>query len=279
MSVLLEDRLWSSLDDLRYQPTLKRVRVEVGGAPVAATDHAVLIWEPRRVVPSYAVPAGDVVAAMHPAATAAPAVAPRSLAFRDDGPPLLDPSVPFRTHTASGAELDVVVAGATVPGGAFRLDVADPALADLVVLDFEGFDWFEEDEPIVGHPRDPFHRIDVRQSSRAVRLEHRGTVLAASTRSRMLFEGVFPLVRYYLPVEDVVVALRPGALRTVCAYKGAASHWTAIVGDEVLSDIAWSYPEPLEDALRVRSMISFYQEHLDLFVDDQPVARVRTPWS
>jgi uncharacterized protein (DUF427 family) len=275
----MEHRLWSSLDDLRYQPTLKRVRVEVDGAPVAATDHAVLIWEPQRVVPSYAVPAADVLAALRPATTAAPAVAPRSLAFGDGGPPLLDPSVPFRTHTASGAELDVVVAGVTVPGAAFRLDVPEPALGDLVVLDFEPFDWFEEDEPIVGHPRDPLHRIDVRRSSRAVRLEHHGTVLAASTRSCMLFEGVFPLVRFYLPVDDVAVPLRPGAAQTVCAYKGVATHWTATVGDEVLHDIAWSYPEPLEDALRVRSMIAFYQEHLDLFVDDQPVARVRTPWS
>src|SRR5690349_2484713 len=141
MSVLMEDRLWSSLGDLRYQPTLKRVRVEVGGAPVAVTDHAVLIWEPRRVVASYAVPSGDVSAELRPAGTAAAPVEPRRLAFGDGGPPLLDPSVPFRTHTATGTELDVVVAGVTLPGAAFRLDATDPDLADLVVLDFDAFDW------------------------------------------------------------------------------------------------------------------------------------------
>ena len=96
------------------------------------------------------------------------------------------------------------------------------------MLDFDAFDWWEEDEPIVGHPRDPFHRIDVRQSSRRVRLEHEGVVLADSDRGRWLFEGTFPMVRYYLPPSDVRVELRPSDLHTTCAYKGHATHYTAV---------------------------------------------------
>ena len=79
--------------------------------------------------------------------------------------------------------------------------------------------------------------------------------------------------------EDVAVPLQPGSLRTVCAYKGAATHWTATLDDGVLADIAWSYPDPLEDAERVRSLVAFYQERLDVFVDGRPLRRVRTPWS
>ena len=78
--------------------------------------------------------------------------------------------MPFAVHTAEGEPLRSPAADRT--GAGFRLD--DPDLADYVILDFDGFDWLEEDEPIVGHPRDPFHRIDVRRSSRRVRIEHEG---------------------------------------------------------------------------------------------------------
>jgi uncharacterized protein (DUF427 family) len=278
MSVLMESRLWSVLDELRYQPVLKRVRAAAGGAPVLDSERAVLVWEPKRVVPSYAVPAADVRASLHPPTEAAPPVDVPSLRF-GDGPPVLDPSVPFAVHSAPGEDLDVDAAGHHVAHGAFRLAVEDPALADHVVFDFDGFDWLEEDEPVVSHPRDPFHRIDVLSSARTVRIEHHGTVLAESNRCQMLFEGTFPMPRYYLPRDDVAVALQPGTLHTVCAYKGAATHWSAVAGDERLADIAWSYEDPLDDAVRVRSMIAFYQERLDVFVDGAPVGRVRTPWS
>ena len=147
------------------------------------------------------------------------------------------------------------------------------------MLDFDAFDWWEEDEPIVGHPRDPFHRIDVRQSSRRVRLEHHGIVLADSDRGRWLFEGTFPMVRYYLPTEDVRVELRPTELHTTCAYKGHATHYTAVFDDQELVNIAWSYQEPLPDAAEVAGLVCFYQERLDLFLDGEAVERVQTPWS
>ena len=180
-------------------------------------------------------------------------------------------------HTAPGEPLTVATGRDRREAAAFRL--ADPDLVGYVVLDFEVFEWWEEDEQIISHPRDPFHRIDVRRSSRAVRIEHDGHLLAESDRCHLLFEGAFPLVRYYLPREDIRVELVPGTLQTTCAYKGHATHYTALCGDHQLGDIAWSYEDPLDDATPVAGLVSFYQERLDVFVDGAPVERVRTPWS
>ena len=276
MAVEMNRQLMAMLPELRYQPVLKRVRVALAGEPVADTRRAVLVWEPTRVVPSYAVPGDDVIAGLVPA-TAGPPPAYRAVGFGDDGPPVLDPSIPFAVHTAAGDVLDVVTAGGRAPAGAFRL--TDDDVPGLVVLHFDAFQWWEEDEPIVGHARDPFHRIDVRASSSTVRLEHDGHVLAESRQPRLLFEAAFPLVRYYLPAEDVRVELRRGTLDTTCAYKGHATHLTAVVPGGELPDIAWTYANPLDDALAVRGLVCFYQERTDLWLDGQPVPRVRTPWS
>ena len=277
MAVTLSEHLMGALPQLRVQPTPKRVRVELDGVEVADTTEALLVWEPMRIVASYAVPEREVTAALEAAPSGATPEY-RTVGFGPDSPPLLDPSVPFAVHTAEGQPLDVVLGPTRRAGAAFRL-LGDPDVEGYVVLDFDAFAWWEEDEPIVGHARDPFHRIDVRRSSRRVRIEHRGQILAESSRARLLFEGTFPMPRYYLPREDVMVELRPGSLRTTCAYKGHATHFDAVVDGEVLANIAWTYEQPLDDATDVRDLVSFYQERLDLFVDGEPVERVRTPWS
>ena len=148
-----------------------------------------------------------------------------------------------------------------------------------MVLDFGAFDaWYEEDELNVGHPRDPFHRIDVLPSSRHVRLELDGQVLAESSRPTLLFETMLP-ARYYLPREDVRAELVPSGTRTFCAYKGQASYWTAAPGGPVLADIAWTYENPLHDAARVRGLIAFFDERIDVTLDSERLARPVTPWS
>ncbi len=280
MAISMTKQLMSVVPQLRYQPTSKRVRVRVVGADksseVADTTRAMLIWEPMRIVASYAVPEADVVATLV-AGQVAPTPEYRSVGFGGDPAKLLDPSVPFAVHTAEGEVLTVETSAGRRVDAAFRL--ADPDLAGYVVLEFEAFDWREEDEPIVGHPRDPFHRIDVRPSSRRVRLEYQGVVLADSDRAQWLFEGTFPMPRYYLPRADVRVDLLPGTVNTVCAYKGSATHYSAVVDGRELTNIAWSYEEPLEDATRVQGFVSFYQEKLDVWVDGERVERVRTPWS
>ncbi len=251
------------------------MRAWLDGTTVVDTTRSVLVWESMRIVPSYAVPEADVSAMLEPAPEEQ-ATEGEGVTF-GDGPRVLDPSVPFSVHTATGERLTVDSGSTRREGAAFRL--ADPGLAGYVVLDFEAFTRWEEDDEIVGHPSDPFHRIDVRRSSRHVRIEHEGQVLAESDRPLVLFEGTFPLVRYYLPREDVRADLTPGTRQTTCAYKGHATHHSASAAGIDLPDIAWSYEDPLGDALPIRGLVSFYQERLDLFVDGVKVERVRTPWS
>ena len=191
--------------------------------------------------------------------------------------PVLDPSVPFAVHTAPGQAVDLQAAGQSRPGAGYL--PADADLAGYVIVDFGAADaWYEEDEPNVAHPRDPFHRVDVLPSSRHVRLELDGQLLAESTRPVLLFETLLP-ARYYLPREDIRAELVPSPTRTYCAYKGQASYWSAILGGQEVTDIAWSYPDPLHDATRVRDLVAFFDERVDVTLDGKRLERPVTPWS
>jgi uncharacterized protein (DUF427 family) len=271
MSVRVRDLLTQQLEALRFEPTEKRIRAELGDRTVIDSTRAMLVWEPKRIVPTYAVPEEDVAAETRPtsaAAGAAPADAPR-LGSR----PVYDPSVPFGVHTTDGEPLAIRAPGGEREAAAFR--PADPALAGYVIVDFKAFDaWYEEDERNVGHPRDPFHRIDILHSSRRVRVERDGEVLAESAAPYLLFEPPLP-VRYYLPLEDVrTERLAPSDTTSYCAYKGEASYWS-LDGQ----DVAWIYRAPLREAAEVTDRVAFFNEHLDLVVDGVAQEHPVTPWS
>jgi uncharacterized protein (DUF427 family) len=135
-------------------------------------------------------------------------------------------------------------------------------------------EWFEEDEPLLGHARDPFHRIDALRTSRHIRVSLSNRLLAETTRAVALFETRLP-TRWYIPRDDVLADLRRNKEhRTTCAYKGHATHWD--VGDE--RALAWSYELPLNDALPVISMICFYNERVDIEVDGERLPRPHTQW-
>jgi uncharacterized protein (DUF427 family) len=140
--------------------------------------------------------------------------------------------------------------------------------------------WFEEDERVLVHPRDPYHRIDTFQTSRRIEVSVDGVVLAASTRARALYETALP-VRYYLPRADVrCELLEASATVTQCAYKGTARHWSARIGDVLVDDVAWTYDEEVRrEGEPVRWLIAFYNERVDLDVDGQRDERPRTAWS
>jgi uncharacterized protein (DUF427 family) len=212
------------------------------------------------------------------------AAAPTETAQPDDVPApgashlgermVYDPSVPFSAHTTDGEVMTVRTRGSDRVADAFR--PADRDLADYVLLDFAAFDaWYEEDERNVAHPRDPFHRVDILHSSRHVRVEVGGTVLAESTAPYLLFEPPLP-VRYYFAADDVRTDLFvPSDHLTYCAYKGEASYWS--VGDE--QHLAWCYRHPLRDASEVVDRIAFFNERVDLVVDGVRPERPITPWS
>ncbi|HWF73946.1 MAG TPA: DUF427 domain-containing protein [Solirubrobacteraceae bacterium] len=275
MSVRVRDLFMQELGDLRYEPIEKRIRGMIAGRPVLDSTRAMLVWEPKRVVPSYAVPIEDIAASVIPA--------PARESFSDPGGggpmlgnrPVLDPSVPFSVHTAPGEALSVYARGEDEePVAGFR--VTDSALSDYAILDFDAFDaWCEEDEPNIGHPRDPFHRIEIVHSSRHVRVELDGAVLAESATPYLLFEPPLP-VRYYLPPGDVRLdRLAPSETTTICAYKGHASYWS----HEPRGDVAWTYEEPLREAKEITGRIAFFNEHVDLVIDGTALARPVTPWS
>lgn len=267
MSVRMRDVMTAELGGLRRELLPRRLRGVLGDDTVVDTTRAMLVWEPRRVLPTYAVPEKDVSAAIEPDPTP-PAAAPDA--------PVLFPDTPFAAHTTPGEPVRLRAGDRTAE--AFR--VTDGGLAGYLVIDFAGLDaWYEEDQQRIGHPRDPYHRIDVLPSSRHVRIERDGVVLAETDRARLLYETSLP-VRYYLPAEDVRVPLRDSALTTICTYKGVASYRSPELPDgTVIEDIVWYYPDPLNDAVPVKDLLAFYDEKVDVIVDGVRHGRPKTEWS
>jgi uncharacterized protein (DUF427 family) len=158
------------------------------------------------------------------------------------------------------------------------LEYPDSPIEELrghVRFDFAAFDWFEEDEQIFTHPRDPGVRVDVLPSSRHVRIEVDGETVADTVRPHLLFETGLP-TRYYLPRVDVRMDLLE-KLDTVthCPYKGAADHFS-VAGHE---DLAWSYPTPLPESTRVAGLVAFLDEKVDVYVDGVRQERPKTKFA
>jgi uncharacterized protein (DUF427 family) len=276
MAVLMDKLVMSALPELRTEPVDKWVRASVNGRTLVDSRRARLVWEPRRVVPSYAVPVGDVAATVVPFEDDVAAESPVRIGA--DGPPVLDPRTPFAAHSCPGDVLSLRTDDVDLQGAAFA--PSDEDLAGYLVLDWDAFtEWREEDEQVIGHPHDPHHRIDCLRTSRHVVVSAGDQVLADSRRATALFESPL-LVRYYLPAEDVRMdALEPSGLRSVCAYKGRASYWSVVGGGPALADVAWTYREPLADAVPVKDLVAFFTERLDLTLDGERVPRPVTPWS
>jgi uncharacterized protein (DUF427 family) len=210
-------------DERTYWQSPKWVRARSNGTTIADTRRALLVWEPGRPVPAYAVPRDD--------------VAPEAL--------------------------EKVV------------EYPDPELEGYVSFPRDsGVNWFDEDDEAPGHPRDPFHRIDVHQSSRHIRISLDGKLLAESTSPVLLFETGLPM-RTYLDPNDVKLPLAPSAKRTLCPYKGTAIYWSL----EGHPDIAWTYDDPLPDVAPIKDRIAFFDEKVDVVLDGEAVDRPQTPWS
>ena len=270
MAIQVRETMTRALAELRLEPLPWRVRGVLDDDVVVDSRRAALVWEPLRLVPVYAVPEEDVAGMLEPGG---PDVLPLPAEDgRARGP------ADFGSHSTPGRPL--LLRGRT--GGevlAFRPD--DPALEGRVLLDFPGMDrWLEEDDPVLGHPRDPYHRIDVRSSSRTWEVTGLGRLVASSSRPRLLAETMIPVTRGYLPREDVRTdLLEPSATRSVCAYKGVASYWSLRVGGERLEDVVWSYEDPQPEAQAIAGLMCFFDERVDVVVDGAPRERPVTLWS
>jgi len=140
---------------------------------------------------------------------------------------------------------------------------------------YVGFDWkkieawYEEDDQVFVHPRDPYHRVDVLNSSRHVKVEIDGQVVADTRRPRLLFETGLR-TRYYIPRVDVRLdLLEPSNTQTQCPYKGNAQYYSVRVGDQVHQDVVWYYPFPIEECPKISNLLAFYNEKVDLYVDGE----------
>ncbi|HEX6967419.1 MAG TPA: DUF427 domain-containing protein [Micromonosporaceae bacterium] len=160
-------------------------------------------------------------------------------------------------------------------------DDSRPGLAGMVRFDWNGPDaWFEEDEEVFVHPRNPYTRVDAVRSTRHIRVELDGVTLAESRSPVMVFETGLP-TRYYLNRLEVNLAhLVPTDTITACPYKGRTTgYWSARIGDRIYRDLAWSYGFPTAQLQAIAGLIAFYNEKVDMFVNGRPVARPSTHFS
>jgi uncharacterized protein (DUF427 family) len=138
--------------------------------------------------------------------------------------------------------------------------------------------WYEEDEQVFVHPRDPYHRVDAMPTSRHVRVSLDGQLLAESDRATALFEtGLQP--RWYLPPGDVTATLEPSDVTSRCPYKGQARYWSVRVGDRVENVLVWAYDEPLPAVAPITRLQCFFDERCDVEIDGEVQPRLATPWA
>lgn len=141
-------------------------------------------------------------------------------------------------------------------------------------------EWFEEDERIWTHPRSPYARVDALRSSRQVRVELEGAMLAESSSPVMLFETGLPPRTYFDRSNVDFSHLVDSETGTGCPYKGWTSrYWSVRVGDTVHPDLAWSYEFPIPALAPIAGLVAFFDEKVDVFLDGEPLARPRTPFS
>ncbi len=145
-----------------------------------------------------------------------------------------------------------------------------PELVDFVRFDWDALDaWYEEDEEVFVHPRNPYVRLDALRSFRRVRVELDGAVLAESSAPVMVFETGLPTRHYFDRTVVNFEHLVPSATVTACPYKGRTTgYWSVRTGTKTKPDLAWSYDFPTRQLLPIAGLIAFYDEHVDTFIDD-----------
>ncbi len=245
---------------IRVERSDRRVRVRAGGEWVADTTSALLMLE-QGLVPVYYLPRSDVrMELLAPAAKRT------------------------RCETKGEAAYYTLRAGTFVAeDAAWSYESPIPGreqLSRYISFYWNRVEqWFEEDEEIFVHPRDPHKRVDAIRSSRHVRVVIAGETVAETTRPVLLFETGLP-TRYYLPAQDVRLdLLEPSESRTQCPYKGVASYHSVNIGGELFRDVVWSYPFPIPECPKIEGLLAFYNERIELYVDgerqEQPPRRAR----
>jgi uncharacterized protein (DUF427 family) len=240
------------------EPVPRRVRAELAGRFVLDTTRALYLWE-WPGYPQFLIPAADV----DPAA-------------------LVDEGRESTLRRGRVARVGLRV-GEVERGGAGRRYVEStvPGIVDTIRFDWGALDaWYEEDEQVFVHPRNPYTRVDALRSSRTVRVELDGVVLAESSATVMVFETGLP-TRYYFDRTAVDFShLRASDTETACPYKGRTTgYWSVQTGEALYPDLAWSYDFPTRQLLPIAGLVAFYDEKVDVVLDGVAQERPVTHFS
>jgi uncharacterized protein (DUF427 family) len=240
------------------EPVPRRIRAVLAGEVVLDTIRAQYVWESPNY-PQYYVPVTDVKASV-----------------------LVDENETQRRHRGT-AQVHGLRVGDTVRPRSVRIFTQDAlsGLAGTARFDWDALDaWFEEDEEVFIHPRNPYTRVDALRSTRQVRIEVGGTVLAESSSPVLVFETGLP-TRYYLNRTEVHFQhLRATDTVTACPYKGRTSgYWSLLTGGTTQHDVAWTYDFPTQQLLPIAGLIAFYNERVDISVDGTLLPRPTTQFS
>lgn len=240
------------------EPSPRWVRVKFNGQVIADTKRALLlIHYPPNGLPTYYFPQADV---------------------RMD---LLEPCAP-QDPSSNLAYMTIRNGDAVAENAAWIYRNPSPELAALHgYVSFEWnkrCEWFEGEQIFV-HARDPHKRVDVVASSRHVRVVIAGETVADTRQPRLLFETSLP-TRYYIPPQDVRMdLLEPSRATSSCPYKGNAIYWSAKLGEQVVKNVVWSYPEPILENPKIKGLLCFYNERVDIYLDGELQPRPHTEWS
>ena len=237
----------------RVEPSPRRVRGYAGDELIFDTVSARYVWEVP-YYPQYYIPLEDV----------------RAEALRDENH---SQSVQF-----GASRLFSLTGGAATHQSAARVfDDDGGPVSGLVRFEWSALSWFEEDEPIYGHPRNPYARVDALRSHRHVIVTVDGVRLAETRTPVLLFETGLP-TRYYIDQTDVAFThLEPTSTQTLCPYKGVTSgYWSVRTTDTVHTDLAWTYHTPLPAVAPIANMVAFYNEKVDITLDGVALPRPQT---
>ncbi len=242
------------------EPSPRWIRVKFAGLFIANSRHALLHrqYGGGGKLPTYYFPRQDVTHA------------------------LLKPAVE-NSSTSDIKYFDLAVNGTTLTNAAWQYTEPPPELIDLknhYCFDWDRMDaWYEEEEQIFVHARDPYSRIDVLRSSRHVCIKLNDKTIADTHHPHLLFETGLP-TRFYLPKDDVNMELLvPTDFSSQCPYKGTARYWSIDTGDQQLANCVWCYPEPIPECPKIKDLLCFFNEHVDIYIDGELEERPQTQWS
>lgn len=236
----------------------RRVRALLGDRIVLDTNAAIYVWE-WPYYPQYYLPLADIHA---------------DLLVDEDHEEVLGRGTAKRYGIRLG---DI-----ERPGVAHLYTDSDiEGVAGRVRFEWSAFDsWFEEDEEVFVHPRDPYSRVDALRSTRTVTIGLDGVELARSSSPVMVFETGLP-TRYYINRTEVHFEhLVPSDTVSSCPYKGQTSaYWSVRSGDQILPDLAWAYDFPTRQLQPIAGLVAFYNEKVDIEIDGETLDRPDTHFS